>query len=150
MGMGGGGGAGGVKSEINITPLVDVMLVMLIIFMVVAPMLQKGQPVMLPIAPSPERKPDDKSQVLVVVAADKQSNGTFAASAVWIEKDKFTVAEFKDKIKEMFDRNPSGNVMVKADSRLTYGEVKDIMLQVRDAGFKNVGLVASKRETSKS
>ncbi len=148
MGMAAGGDPNAVKSDINITPLVDVMLVLLIIFMVVTPMLQKGQAVMLPIATNPERKPDDKSQMMVVIASDKQPNGQWGTGAVWIDKEKFTEAQFPDKIKEAFDRNPSGTVVVKADSRLSYGDVKNVVLKIRDAGFKNVGLIAAKRDSA--
>jgi biopolymer transport protein TolR len=147
MAMSGGGDPNAVKSDINITPLVDVMLVLLIIFMVVTPMLQKGQAVLLPLANNPDRKPDDKSQIMVVLTADRSPSG-WVAGAVWIDKDKFTDTQFKDKIKEAFDRNPSGQVMVKADAKLTYGDVKGVVLQVRDAGFKSVGLIASKRDTA--
>ncbi len=147
MGMSAGGGGNAVKSDINVTPLVDVVLVLLIIFMVVTPMLQKGQAVQLPTTANPEKKPDEKSQIMVVVTADRSGSG-FDAAYIWIEKEKFPTAQFPDKIKEAFDRNPAGDVMVKADSRLTYGDVKDTILKVRDAGFKNVGLIAQKREQS--
>ena len=147
MGMSAGGSGANVKSDINVTPLVDVVLVLLIIFMVVTPMLQKGQAVQLPTANNPEKKPDEKSQVMVVLTADKSSVG-YTANYIWIEKEKYPIAQFGDRIKEAFDRNPAGDVMVKADSRLTYGEVKDAILKVRDAGFKNVGLIAQKREQS--
>lgn len=136
---------GTVRSDINVTPLVDVVLVLLIIFMVVTPMLQKGQAVQLPEATNPDKKPDDKSQIMVVVTADKGPSG-YVSNFIWIDKEKFQTNLLSDKIKEQFDRNPSGNVMIKADSRLTYGEVKDAILKVRDAGFKNVGLIARKKD----
>ena len=138
-------GSADVRSDINVTPLVDVVLVLLIIFMVVTPMLQKGQAVQLPLASNPEKKPDAKGQIMVVVTADKSATG-YISNYIWIEKQKFPTADFADKIREEFDRNPGGDVMVKADSRLTFGEVKDAILKVRDAGFKNVGLIAQKKD----
>lgn len=144
--MGMAAGTQEVRSDINVTPLVDVVLVLLIIFMVVTPMLQKGQAVQLPLAGNPEKKPDDKSQIMVVVTAERGPAG-YQTGLVWIDKEKFTTGQFKDKIKEAFDRNPSGDVMIKADSKLTYGDVKWVILAVRDAQFKNVGLIAQKKES---
>ena len=129
--------AGNVKADINVTPLVDVVLVLLIIFMVVTPMLQKGKAVTLPRTNNPAKKPDDKNQVLVVVDYQKQMS---------IDKDSVLEAQFPDKIKEAFERNPGSSVVIKADSRLTYGDVKKTMLQVKGAGYTQVGLITEKRE----
>ncbi len=145
--MGMAAGTGSVNSDINITPLVDVVLVLLIIFMVVTPMLQKGQAVQLPHAGNPEKKPDDTSQVMVVVTAQPSPAGGWTTKQIWIDKEKFEPSAFRDAIKEAFDRNPSGDVMVKADSRLPYGDVKFAILAVRDANFKNVGLIAQKKDS---
>lgn len=154
MGMqlssGGGAGAGTpmkappVKSEINITPLVDVVLVLLIIFMVVTPMLQKGQAVKLPITDNPEKKPDEKSQIMVVITYD---NSATKNNWIWIEKEKMQPNQFDPKIKEAFERNPSGTVVVKADARLTFGDVKDIVFKIRNAGFRDVGLITEKKSS---
>jgi biopolymer transport protein ExbD len=139
-------GTGAVNSDINITPLVDVVLVLLIIFMVVTPMLQKGQAVQLPLAGNPDKKPDDQSQIMVVVTAKPGPTG-YVTDQIWIDKEKFEPRRFEDAIKEAFDRNPSGDVMVKADSRLPYGDVKFAILAIRDANFKNVGLIAQKKDS---
>lgn len=129
--------AADVKSEINVTPLVDVVLVLLIIFMVVTPMLQKGQAVRLPVTDSPEKKPDDKNQVLVAISSTKD---------YYIDKDRMTEAQFAVQIKETFERSGAAtSVVVKADKRLTYGDVKKAMMKVKDAGFTNVGLITEKR-----
>jgi biopolymer transport protein TolR len=125
-----------VRSEINVTPLVDVVLVLLIIFMVVTPMLQKGQAVRLPVTNNPEKKADDKNQVLVAINADKK---------IWVDKEVTLEAQFDAKIKEVFDRNPGSTIMVKADSRLTFGDVKKLVFKIRDAGFTRVGLITEKR-----
>ncbi|MFN7966722.1 MAG: biopolymer transporter ExbD [Acidobacteriota bacterium] len=126
-----------VKSEINVTPLVDVMLVLLIIFMVVTPMLQKGKAVQLPLTAAPQPLPEDKSQTLVVITRE----GTLE-----IEKEPVSDADFQAKLQENFERNPNNSVVIKADSQLTYGDVKKRMLQVRAANFINVGLITSKRD----
>ena len=126
-----------VKSDINVTPLVDVVLVLLIIFMVVTPMLQKGQAVQLPVTTNPPKKPDDKNQILVVIDKDR---------SMWIEKEKMSEAQFPAKIKESFERNSGSSIVIKADSRLTYGDVKKTMINIKEAGFQQVGLVAQKKE----
>jgi len=129
--------AGGVKSDINVTPLVDVVLVLLIIFMVVTPMLQKGQAVRIPQASNPPKKPDDKTQLMVVISEKRD---------MWIEKEKMSEAQFDTKIKEAFERNQGSSIVVKADSKLTYGDVKKTMLAIKEAGFGQVGLIAEKKE----
>lgn len=131
------GGSGDVKSEINVTPLVDVMLVLLIIFMVVTPMLQKGRAVQLPLTTAPEALPEDKSQTLVVITRE---------GSLEIEKVPVSDTDFEGALKENFERNPANSVVIKADSNLTYGDVKKRMLQVRAANFTTVGLITSKRD----
>ena len=129
-----------VNSEINVTPLVDVMLVLLIIFMVVTPMLQKGQAVKLPLTTSPEKKAEEKSQIMVAVTFSKD---------YYIDKNKMSEAQFGPAIKEEYERNQNYTVVLKADARLPYGDVKKTMMKIRDAGFGNVGLVTEKRDKSK-
>jgi biopolymer transport protein ExbD len=128
-----------VRSDINVTPLVDVMLVLLIIFMVVTPMLQKGPAVRLPLTEEPPKKPEDQKQILVAVQNDE---------VVWIDKEKTTRDGFEDRIRETFQRNPGTSVVIKGDARLDFGTVKRVILGIRDAGFKDVGLVAEKRNAS--
>lgn len=129
--------SGTVKSDINVTPLVDVVLVLLIIFMVVTPMLQKGQAVKLPSTLNPAKKPDDKNQILVVI--DQKHN-------MWVEKEMVSESQFPAKIKEAFERNPGSSVVIKADKMLTYGDVKKAMLAVKEVGYQQVGLITEKRE----
>ncbi len=133
--------SGNVRSDINVTPLVDVVLVLLIIFMVVTPMLQKGAAVVLPITNNPPKKPDEKDQIIVAVTDQKRA---------WIDKDgPLTLDAFPAKMKETFERNPGSTVVIKGDARLTYGDVKKVMMQVKDAGYGSVGLITSKRSTEK-
>ncbi len=137
MAMQVGSKPGGVKAEINVTPMVDVVLVLLIIFMVVTPMLTKGQPVKAPVTLSPEKVPEDSKQILVAVSESEE---------YFIDKEKMTFEVFESKIQEAFQRNPGSSVVIKADSRLTYGVVKQVMLTIRDAGFIQVGLVTLKKQ----
>jgi biopolymer transport protein ExbD len=129
---------GGVKAEPNVVPMIDVMLVLLIIFMVVTPMLQSGPAVVLPKASDPPQKPETKEQVLVALAFSKQ---------YYIGKDKNPLDEttLKNRLTEEFQRNEKAPVVIKADGRLTYGDVKHAMEVVRGAGFEEVGLIAEKR-----
>jgi biopolymer transport protein ExbD len=129
--------AAAVRSDINVTPLVDVVLVLLIIFMVVTPMLQKGPPVKLPMSGDPPKKPEDKNQILVAVAQDKK---------YYLEKRPLSDAEFTAAITEVFERNSKASVVIKGDARLTYGDVKKAMLEVKKVGFEQVGLIAQKTE----
>jgi biopolymer transport protein ExbD len=127
-----------VRSEINVTPLVDVVLVLLIIFMVVTPMLQKGPPVVLPRASDPPKKPEDKSQILIVVAKDKP---------LFIEKDEMRdEAAFNARLGEEYQRNKNASIVIKGDARLPYGDIKKALLKVKEVGFEQVGLISQKQE----
>ena len=131
------------RSDINVTPLVDVCLVLLIIFMVITPMLQKGPAVKLPVAQDPPKKPEDTEQILVAVQHDR---------LIWLESEKraerMTPEAFTERIREAFQRNPGSEAVVKGDARLNYGDVKRIMLQIKEAGFPQVGLIVEKSGTS--
>lgn len=127
-----------VRSDINITPLVDVVLVLLIIFMVVTPMLQKGPAVMLPKASDPPKKPEDKSQILIVVSKDK---------GLYVEKDQIPNDEaFQTRLTEEYQRNKQASIVIKGDARLPYGDVKKAMLKVKATGFEQVGLITQKQD----
>src|SRR5262245_26511223 len=127
-----------VRSDINVTPLVDVVLVLLIIFIVVTPMLQKGPPVVLPKASDPPKKPEDKTQILIVVAKDKP---------LFIEKDEMRDEnQFVARLAEEFQRNKNASIVIKGDARLPYGDVKKAMLKVKETGFEQVGLITQKQE----
>lgn len=121
-----------VKSDINVTPLVDVCLVLLIIFMVVTPMLQKGMDVTLPITKNPEKKPDNENQLIVSVKSDS----TIYLDTNWVPKN-----EFMSQMKDLHDRNPSKEILIKGDTRLQYKDVKKVMDMLNEAGFENIGLI---------
>ncbi len=126
-----------VRSDINVTPLVDVVLVLLIIFMVVTPMLQKGMPVELPITKNPDKKPDSENQVIISVKSD---------ATIYIEQNWVPKTELVSQLKEMHDRNPSREILIKGDARLMYKDIKKVMDMINEAGFENVGLVTEKVE----
>jgi len=138
------GKSGKFRSDINVTPLVDVVLVLLIIFMVVTPMLQKGQAVRLPSTQSPDKVPEDSKQILVALSDKKE---------FWIEREreklKMTEDQFPEKIRETYQRNPGSSIVVKADARLNWGDVKRAMLEIRDAGFTTVGLITERKSQAK-
>lgn len=126
-----------VRSDINVTPLVDVVLVLLIIFMVVTPMLQKGMPVELPITKNPDKKPDSESQVIISVKSD---------ATIYIEQNWVPKTELVSQLKEMHERNPSREILIKGDARLMYKDIKKVMDMINEAGFENVGLITEKVE----
>ena len=138
MSMGGGGGRDKLQSDINVTPLVDVCLVLLIIFMVVTPMLQKGVNVQIPQADNPDKKPEGPTQKVISVQFTKPPIYS-------IETKAYSKADFQTALEELYQRSASTELVIKADQRLDYGEVKEVMKMTKDAGFQDVGLVAEKK-----
>lgn len=128
-----GSGSDDVKSDINVTPLVDVCLVLLIIFMVVTPMLQKGVSVLLPVTKNPGKKPDSPDQMIISVKSDQ---------TIYIEQDWVPKNQLLSQLKEMHDRNPAKEILIKGDARLQYRDIKKLMDIINEAGFENVGLIA--------
>ncbi len=126
----------GLTSEINVTPLVDVCLVLLIIFMVVTPMLQKGVPVNLPVTEDPERTPDTEKQLQISVKSD----GSVYLGPTVIRKD-----QVESELKNIHDHTPDREIAVKGDKKVKYGDVLDVMRACREVGFNNVGLIAQPR-----
>ena len=124
-----------VKSTINVTPLVDVCLVLLIIFMVVTPMLQKGVDVALPETKVPEKMPENSKQLDVSVKQD----GSVFVGQNWVPDDQLAGA-----LKTIHDQTPDKSVVLKGDRRLKYKKVRDVMKLINEAGFSRVGLVVEK------
>jgi|ERR1700730_7117066 biopolymer transport protein TolR len=139
MAMGSGGRRDKIQSDINVTPLVDVCLVLLIIFMVVTPLLQKGVSVVIPEADNPDKKPENSKQKLISVAYT-------VPPAYYMDAKQFTKAEFQSALDELYQRNPSAELVIKADQRLKYGDVKEVFKMTKDAGFQDVGLIANKKQ----
>jgi biopolymer transport protein TolR len=129
----------GVKSEINVTPLVDVCLVMLIIFMVVTPMLQKGVDVALPETSAPEKMPENEKQLTVSIKSD----GNVFVGQNWIPNE-----NLEAQLAEIYSQTPDKQIVVKGDRRLKYKEVRRVMQLLNEAGFSRVGLVTNKEDRS--
>ena len=137
MAMDVGGATGGVKSDINVTPLVDVMLVLLIIVILVAPMLQNQIDVVLPQADNTVDKPDTADQTVVHVDADSRLyvNGKPQAS----QQDAI------DRLKEVMETAKDKTVYLKGDKNAPYGAIMSMMDALRKAGIETVGLITEKR-----
>ena len=126
------------NSEINVTPLVDVCLVLLIIFMVVTPMLQKGIPVNLPVTEEPEKTPDTEKQLQISV---KQDGSVYIGPNV-VRKD-----QVESLLKDIQQRTPDREIAVKGDRLVKYGDVIDVLKACRDVGFNDVGLIAQPKKS---
>ena len=129
------------NSEINVTPLVDVCLVLLIIFMVVTPMLQKGVPVNLPITENPEKTPDTDKQLQISL---KQDGSVYLGPNV-VRKDQVESA-----LKEIHERTPDREIAVKGDKLVKYGDVLDVLRACREVGFNDVGLISQPKKTGEA
>ena len=138
MAMDVGGAKGGVKSDINVTPLVDVMLVLLIIMMLVAPMLQKGVDVKLPQAANTVDKPESQEQTVVAVTADKR----YYVNSVMVREDDLT-----QKVQEALESKTEKIVLIKGDEDAPYSAIMATMDRLRAAQIENVGLVTERRLT---
>jgi biopolymer transport protein ExbD len=130
------GGGGGVKSDINVTPLVDVMLVLLIIMMIVAPLLQQGVAVRLPVATNTTEKPDTQEQTVLAIDARKQ----LYLNAVPVQKD-----DLRRRIEEVLENRKDRVVIIKADQDVEYSAVMDTMDELRHAGIEDMGLITETR-----
>jgi biopolymer transport protein ExbD len=128
---------GALNSDINVTPLVDVCLVLLIIFMVVTPMLQKGVPVNLPVTEDPEKTPDTEKQLQISVKAD---------NTVYIGPNVVRKDQVKAILEDIQQRTPDREIAVKGDRQVKYGEVLDVLKACRDVGFNDVGLISQPRK----
>ena len=118
-------------SEINVTPLVDVMLVLLIIFMITAPMLTYGVKVNLPTTTS---KPIPTKQEPLLITLDQNKN-------VFIDHYKIPLKKLDEKLKPIIKANPKRNVLLQADQRVSYGYVMQVMAEIKSAGVERLGLV---------
>jgi len=137
----GGDAESDVAADINVTPLVDVCLVMLIIFMVVTPLLRAGADVNLPLTDRPPGMPEGPKQKTISMTVRSE----VVIDGVWIP-DQNLLSYFKD----LYEKSPEKELVIKADKGLKYKEVRRIMQIVNQAGFDGAGLVTDKRETTGS
>jgi len=126
------GGGGGVKSEINVTPLVDVMLVLLIIMMIVAPLLQQGVSLNLPIAYNSDEKPETQEQTVVAVDAQKR----YYVGVKQVTKD-----DLINEVNKALEDKKEKTVIIKADRAVEYGAVMEAMDALRMGGIEDMGLI---------
>ncbi len=131
-------GSAALTSDINVTPLVDVCLVLLIIFMVVTPMLQKGVPVNIPVTEEPEKTPDTEKQLQISVKAD----GSVYLGSTVVRKE-----QVQSELEQIHQRTPDREIAVKGDKLVKYGAVLDVLKACREVGFNNVGLIAQPKRS---
>jgi biopolymer transport protein TolR len=117
-----------VLSDINVTPFVDVMLVLLVIFMVTAPLMQQGVDVNLPKAKGKELPPDER--ISLVIKKDR---------TVYMNDTPVSMAEMKQKLEAISRLNP--NVFLKADKDVPYGLVVEVMSEIKEAGIEKLGMI---------
>jgi biopolymer transport protein TolR len=133
------GGGGGVKSDINVTPLVDVMLVLLIIMMIIAPLLQKGVDVRLPIATNSASKPETQDQTVLGIKADK---------TVWLNGVEVRREEMRTRLETILETKKEKLILIKADEDAPYSAIMDAMDELRASGIEDVGLITDSKASS--
>lgn len=124
-------GARGTLSEINVTPLVDVMLVLLIIFMVTAPLMQEGINVNLPRVVAAPLENTEDSLILTITENEK----------IFIEKTELTLGNLPEKLTAILKTKKNKDVYIRADSGAKYGFVMQTLSAIRSAGIEEVGLI---------
>jgi len=130
-----------VSSDINVTPMVDVMLVLLIIFMVVTPMLQKGVSVDMAQVNNPEQMPDADKEDALLVSITRDGK-------VYFGTEQITVDSLTTKVKDRLANRVDKRVYVKADMRTRFGGVVQVVDGVRAAGVDDLGLLTDQRKTA--
>jgi biopolymer transport protein TolR len=143
MGMAAGGGGGGLQSEINVTPMVDIMLVLLIIFMVVTPFLQQGITVALPKnMNNPDVDPNIIKESSIVISIPNDGEYYLGKNKVAKEQLTDTVDSMHKNVKKDEDRI----VYIKSGVGVSYGDVVTVINEVRKLGVDKIGLVADKKK----
>ncbi len=128
-------------ASINVVPLIDIVLVLLIIFMVVTPMLQKGVDVKLPTAENTVEKDERTSNdLLIAVKADR----TF-----WLETTELTEDELRTAIASVMRAEPFRPILVKGDERVSFGDVRKVVIMCHDAGAKVVNIATAAKKKKK-
>ncbi len=136
MGMDVGKESGGLNSQINVTPLADVMLVLLIIVMLIAPLLQAGVIVALPEAANTVEKPDQDTQTVLHV----DSSGRFFVDNIPTDENNLMTA-----VQRALDRKFERVVLIKADQQAPYSEVMEVLDRLQRAGIEDIGLVTERK-----
>ena len=129
-----------VNSDINVTPMVDVMLVLLIIFMVVTPMLQHGVTVDMAKVNNPEAMPDADKEDALLVAVMRDGKVFFGTDPIKVE-------DLTQKIKDRLANKTDKRVFIKADARAKFGSVVEVVDNVRSAGVDQLGLLTDQKKS---
>jgi biopolymer transport protein TolR len=135
------GGKEAVRSEPNVVPLCDVLLVLLIIFMIVTPLIQKGVDVRLPNAQFTSNMPENPDVVLAVKKDPRDPKGFL----LYVNQDKVTVETLQNALEEAFLTVADKKLYLKADQDLEYGSLVDLMDIIRGAGIEVVGIITEKK-----
>jgi biopolymer transport protein ExbD/biopolymer transport protein TolR len=130
-----------VNANINVTPMVDVMLVLLIIFMVITPMLQNKVSVDMAKVDNPTAMPDADKEDAIVVAVTRDGQ-------VYMGQNRTSVSELGDQVREKLADKPGKTIYIRADARAQYRAVEDAVDGVRAAGVEDVGLLTQKKENA--
>lgn len=136
MGMDVGKKDGGLNAEINITPLADVMLVLLIIVMLIAPLLQQGVDLLLPEAANTNDKPENDAQTVLAVTAD----GRF-----YVDNAQVSEQDMLREVQAALDRKFETIVLIKADQDAQYSDVMSVLDRLQRAGIEDIGLVTERK-----
>jgi biopolymer transport protein TolR len=123
------------QAAINITPLVDVVLVLLIIFMVMAPQMRKGPDVNVPNTTKPNAQGDERGRILVSIDE---------GGGLWINDRPVAAEYFGEALRAAVGAEPNPKVVIRGDAKLNFREVRQVMLAIEQAGFRGVGLIAKR------
>ena len=133
------GGGGDIKADINVTPLVDVMLVLLIIVMLVAPLVQQGVSLTLPVAANTSDHPETSEQTTVAITSDKR---------FWVNGSQVSEIDLRQRIADVLEDQKEKTVLIKADVEADYGDVMKAMDHLRAAGIEDMALITDPRKTA--
>jgi biopolymer transport protein ExbD len=135
------GGKENLKSEPNVVPLCDVLLVLLIIFMIVTPLIQKGVDVRLPNAQFTTNMPENPDVVLAIKKDARDPKGFI----IYVNQDKVTMETLQNALEEAFLTVADKKLYLKADQELEYGSIVDLIDVIRGAGIEMVGIITEKK-----